>query len=578
MYHIKEKDRRIPGKNEIKYDNQFGFTSEGRVEHCHFILDYIANKVYDGPRKKYLYFAFIDFKKAYDSINRKRLIEVLVKFKINPSIIELIVQMYEGDSTVIKLGKLKEKVEVTGGIRQGCCISTLLFKLVTFTMIDDLRTKADKFKIGKFEDNSLWLADDATLIADSVPKLQKLLEVLKQTGEKNGLQINMEKTKIMKIKGPITDDKIGEIEVVKETKYLGIKIGGRYRNIFEKENKSLFGKAETQVNMLLAKIKRSVDKVLVGKAIWKLMAIPALLFGRAVVTTTKSQIGKIQRLENKIWRNLLGIGGYSTVESLRGEIGASMVKSRIMQTMLMYVADTMSGKFQNIKDMMTDTIEKEKGKWYKAVNGYRNELGISWKDLQNLDKPSLKKLVNAYDTGEWEKGMAGKVSLRFYIQEKGKIKYEKCYRNNANSIFLARARTNSIKLEEHKGRGIVGYDKTCKICKEENEDIVHFLIDCKKLEKERDYNLINSNLPNSEVKMRSLLFKDKRFQEIGNMIKNLWNKRRYIIETSKKKTGSTVDNPPMKYHRQKDGLSDPGPDRKKYGHRNKRARCKSSER
>ena len=78
--------------------------------------------------------------------------------------------------------------------------------------------------------------------------------------------------------------------------------------------------------------------------------------------------------------------------------------------------------------------------------------------------------------------------------------------------------------------------------------------------------------------MRSLLFKDKRFQEIGNMIKNLWNKRRYIIETSKKKTGSTVDNPPIKYHRQKDGLSDPGPDRKKYGHRNKRARCKSSER
>jgi len=117
----------------------------------------------------------------------------------------------------------------------------------------------------------------------------------------------------------------------------------------------------------------------------------SILFGRAVVTTTKAQIGKIQRLENKIWRNLLGIGGYSTVESLRGEIGASMVKSRIMQTMLMYVADTLSGKFQNVKDMMMDTIEKEKGKWYKAVNGYRNELGISWDDLQNLDKPSLKK-------------------------------------------------------------------------------------------------------------------------------------------------------------------------------------------
>ena len=73
--------------------------------------------------------------------------------------------------------------------------------------------------------------------------------------------------------------------------------------------------------------------------------------------------------ENKIWRCLLGIGGYSTVESLRGEIGASMVKSRIMQTMLMYVVDTLSSKFQNVKDMMKDTIEKEKGKWFKAANG-----------------------------------------------------------------------------------------------------------------------------------------------------------------------------------------------------------------
>ena len=50
------------------------------------------------------------------------------------------------------------------------------------------------------------------------------------------------------------------------------------------------------------------------------MAIPAILFGRAVVTTSKKQIEKLQRLENKVWRYLLGIGGYSTVEALRGEI------------------------------------------------------------------------------------------------------------------------------------------------------------------------------------------------------------------------------------------------------------------
>merc|ERR1711874_370754 len=208
-----------------------------------------------GKRGKSLYYAFIDFKKAYDSIDRKKLIEVLAKFKINPQIIDLIVQMYQENSTVIQLGKMRKKIEVTGGIRQGCCISTLLFKMITFTMIEDLRTKAEKYQVGEFMDNSLWLADDATLIANSLPNLLTLLKVLKDTGQKNGLEINLEKTKIMKVRGPEIGERVGELEVVKETKFLGVMVGGRGRNIFERKNRKLIEKAEEKVNASLAQIK-----------------------------------------------------------------------------------------------------------------------------------------------------------------------------------------------------------------------------------------------------------------------------------------------------------------------------------
>ena len=74
--------------------------------------------------------------------------------------------------------------------------------------------------------------------------------------------------------------------------------------------------------------------VLVGRAIWKAMAIPKALYGRAVIPTTESDIRKLQRIENRVWRYLLGVGGYSTVDGLRGEIGASAVRSRIMEFML----------------------------------------------------------------------------------------------------------------------------------------------------------------------------------------------------------------------------------------------------
>ena len=227
---------------------------------------------------------------------------------------------------------------------------------------------------------------------------------------------------------------------------------------------------------MIAQIKKSADKVIVGKAIWKLMAIPAILFGRAVVTTSKNNIDILQRIENKVWRYLLGIGGYATVEALRGEIGASMVRSRIMETMLLYLVDTLASDFTNIKKMMYDTIEKRKGRWYKAIDEYRAELKIPWETLLKIERPTLKKMLKLYDTAKWEEGMSKKVSLRFYIKEKMEIKYELCYRNNRNSMFYARARTNTIKLEEHKGRGIKGYNKTCKLCNEETEDLVHFIV------------------------------------------------------------------------------------------------------
>ena len=90
-------------------------------------------------------------------------------------------------------------------------------------------------------------------------------------------------------------------------KYLGIKIGGkrRGRNIFLAENKTWIEKVEKKANELIPQIKKSFNKVTVGKAIWKLMSIPGILFDRAVMVTPKTYIEKIQRIENKVWRYLL---------------------------------------------------------------------------------------------------------------------------------------------------------------------------------------------------------------------------------------------------------------------------------
>ena len=66
----------------------------------------------------------IDFKKAYDSIKRETMVQILKEIRIDSKIIDLIVIIYREDSTKIQLEKNNEiEIEITSGKRQGCTAS-----------------------------------------------------------------------------------------------------------------------------------------------------------------------------------------------------------------------------------------------------------------------------------------------------------------------------------------------------------------------------------------------------------------------------------------------------------------------
>ena len=142
----------------------------------------------------------VDFRKAYDSVDRWSLIKAMRKYGINTNIIEVMVQMYSEDTTTICLGKMEEKIEVTSGIKQGCSISTLLFKLITYNIIEELEEKGIMYEVSDYKGNSIWLADDTTLIANSKENLEKNIMVLKEAAQKYGLEINMKKKQDIKNK------------------------------------------------------------------------------------------------------------------------------------------------------------------------------------------------------------------------------------------------------------------------------------------------------------------------------------------------------------------------------------------
>ena len=73
--------------------------------------------------------------------------------------------------------------------------------------------------------NNLRYADDSTLMAESEEELKSLLMKVKKEGEKVGLKLNIQKTKIM-ASGPITSRQIERetVETVSDFMFWGSKI------------------------------------------------------------------------------------------------------------------------------------------------------------------------------------------------------------------------------------------------------------------------------------------------------------------------------------------------------------------
>ena len=232
------------------------------------------------------------------------------------------------------------------------------------------------------------------------------------------------------------------------------------------------------------------------------------------------------------------------------------MKSRIMETTLQYARSVMNGEFENIREMMLDTIQVGQGYWYKNINAYRLELNISWADLFNMTSMELKRRVRENDDRLWKNEIEKLPTLRIYAKGKNKIGYDKCYRNNANSTYYARARINSLRLDDVVGRGNRWYDRTCKLCRKGREDLTHFLIECEAMESKRNYSLIDRSIKDPEKRLINLLYGVKDHQGVGAMIKSLWFRRMRMMENKKKMEDNMIQDLPRV---ERGNRSDPGP-------------------
>ena len=137
-----------------------------------------------------IYFCFIDYAKAFDSVDHNKLWKILKEMGIPDYLACLLRNLYAGQEATVRTGHPKtDWFQIGKGVHQGCILSPCLFNLyVEYIMrnagLDEAQTG---IKVARRNINNLRYADDITLMAESEEELKSLLMIVKKESEKAGL-------------------------------------------------------------------------------------------------------------------------------------------------------------------------------------------------------------------------------------------------------------------------------------------------------------------------------------------------------------------------------------------------------
>jgi hypothetical protein len=140
---------------------------------------------------------FTDCKKAYDSVKREVLYNILLEFGIPKKLVRLIKICLNETYSKVHIGKhLSDKLPIQNGLKQGGALSSLLFNFaLEYAIRKILDNQANLGLNGTHQ--LLVYVDDDNLLDDSINTIKENKESLLAAGKDVGLEINAEKIQYM---------------------------------------------------------------------------------------------------------------------------------------------------------------------------------------------------------------------------------------------------------------------------------------------------------------------------------------------------------------------------------------------
>lgn len=287
-----------------------------------------------------LHLVFVDLVKAFDSVNREVLWELLLRIGIPSKIVNIIRSFHQDmEARVFVDGEMTEPFEVSSGLRQGCILAPTLFILFFSFMLRhahksmgdfgiDIRHKMDgklfnlrrlKTKAARTSkmDDFLY-ADDAAHSAATTQSLQGAITALDEACKDWGLTISKPKTEVMHFgcedPPPITIDNYRLANASSFT-YLGGEISADAS--LDAEIKRRIARGAAAFHSLSSRCWERKGLTITTKVtVYKALVLPCLLYGSETWSTLASHIHVLEMFHQRSLRQILNVKWWHYVTNI----------------------------------------------------------------------------------------------------------------------------------------------------------------------------------------------------------------------------------------------------------------------
>ena len=458
-------------------------------------------------RKKNLTTAWVDYKKAFDSVPHSWIIKCLKLYKVSPIMTKFMENIMTNWTTTLQLSHSKgtltsRGININSGIFQGDSLSPLLFCIALAPLSSLLNRSKYGYKTGNTTINHLFYMDDLKTYAKNDHEQENILTIVKGFSDDIKMEFGLEKcAKATFKKGKLTATKYIQLDqgtIIQDLnqegtyKYLGINEGDgiQHAKMKEKIRKEYF----RRVRLVLQTELNAANKI---EAI-NTLAIPVVTYSFNIINWNMEDLKKIDRKTRKHLTMANMHHPKADVDRIylpRTEGGRGLCQ---IETTFKTTTIGLDTYLHHSQDPLLKIVKEHDSTIHSKATKFRREIGRPETELETNDsvtihakktKKKAKEQALEQMKNNWQdKPLHGQYPKRVNDADVDKEQTHKWLRSSGLKAetegFIIAAQDQCLKTNNYRNKILKdGTNPMCRICNKHPETIDHLVSGCPELAK-----------------------------------------------------------------------------------------------